>query len=539
MHKKIFVLLVVFLAACATNTNLNIRTNPYTEFYVNQVSGQPAAFHSTTSTPEIRHGGDPKNDDTKMLEDGYVRVGYSIFNGQKIAEAEAATQAKAVGADVVIIYFKYASTGYGAMPFFLPDTQTLTASALGAPGVSPISGAANMPMTANPTAMFPSMNVHRYDHFASYWTKAPPAIFGAVIEEFTVNERQRNGGNIGVVVSAVVKRSPAFMKNIARGDVIKRIGDIDTWESQSYSEAITRYAGMSVKVVLLRNGAEIDKKILLNKAQPIEEAEALPNAASSVIPESITPQQPSPRQSNPEYSESKALAYEWAEKSYQSALKEEWAEVIRTASVAVSLNPEAVNAYINRAWAYTAKGLFNKASADINRALEIEPDNVLALNNRGIIFRNTGAWGLARTDFENACKKSFEVSCNNFKELTGYALSDISLHTGNLLDSSVVSFNNSDWDEVNRISTQILKVDPKNAVAYANRSGAFSGKSMLKEALDDANMAIMLNPDLAIGYQNRGYVLELMGNKNEARIDYEIACQLKLEFGCASFKKLN
>jgi len=159
----------------------------------------------------------------------------------------------------------------------------------------------------------------------------------------------------------------------------------------------------------------------------------------------------------------------------------------------------------------------------IDRALTISPDNPIALQ--------------AKNDFENACRKKLELSCNNFKELTGYSPLEIPQYVNKLLDDGTAAFNKHDWDEAIKITSEILKLDPNNSVAYANRSGAFANKKMLKESLGDGNISVRLNPDLAIGYQNRGYALELMGNKKDAALDYEIACRLKLEIGCSSLQR--
>ena len=73
---------------------------------------------------------------------------------------------------------------------------------------------------------------------------------------------------------------------------------------------------------------------------------------------------------------------DWLSKSDSSMRDGNWAEVIRTASVAIHRDPDSAKAYINRSFAYNQKEFFKLAIADSNKALTLDPLNVLALVNR-------------------------------------------------------------------------------------------------------------------------------------------------------------
>jgi Flp pilus assembly protein TadD len=60
----------------------------------------------------------------------------------------------------------------------------------------------------------------------------------------------------------------------------------------------------------------------------------------------------------------------------------------------------------------------------------------------------------------------------------------------------------------------------------------------LSEALADSETAIRLNPDDGLGFNNRGYVYELMKKTRQAALDYEISCGLKAQVGCANLKRI-
>jgi len=103
------------------------------------------------------------------------------------------------------------------------------------------------------------------------------------------------------------------------------------------------------------------------------------------------------------------------EKSFYSLQKGEWDEAIRLASVAISLDPQLVSAYINRAWAYCEKGLYDKAIGDCNKALSIIPKNALAYNNRGLAYHRKGDIGKAIKDYKKACKLGLGIACVNLR----------------------------------------------------------------------------------------------------------------------------
>ena len=112
-------------------------------------------------------------------------------------------------------------------------------------------------------------------------------------------------------------------------------------------------------------------------------------------------------------------ALQWAQKSYESVLKGDAGEAIVAATVALTLEPDLVNAYINRSWAYSKKGQYDKAIQDCNKALDIDPDNALAYNNRGLALQGKGAIDGAKADYDKACRLGFDVACKNFQEVAG------------------------------------------------------------------------------------------------------------------------
>jgi len=228
-------------------------------------------------------------------------------------------------------------------------------------------------------------------------------------------------------------------------------------------------------------------------------------------------------------------ANSWVDKSYKSIQKKQWAEVIRTASVAISLNPENDLAYSNRASGYAEKGFFEEALEDSNAAIDINPENLYAYNNRGVVYKKTGKEDLALADFRLACEAGFDISCQNFKEIKGYFPYE---EVQYLLSLSHNKFKEKNYKEVVIITKKLIAIDPKNETAFSNSCAAKAMLGLLDEAKQDCLKSIEINPDYGTVYNNYGYVFEKLGKIDEAILYYEISCGLNYSPACKELKML-
>ena len=80
----------------------------------------------------------------------------------------------------------------------------------------------------------------------------------------------------------------------------------------------------------------------------------------------------------PEPNNNRGLAY---------ADKEDYDRAIADYDKALELDPKDATAYNNRGFTYDKKGDYDKAIADYNKALELDPKDATAYNNRGIHLR--------------------------------------------------------------------------------------------------------------------------------------------------------
>ena len=91
----------------------------------------------------------------------------------------------------------------------------------------------------------------------------------------------------------------------------------------------------------------------------------------------------------------------------------DWDGAIRSATAAVTLDPENEVAYTNRAGAYAEKGLVREAIDDCNKALSINPYYALAFNNRGYAMERDGQMYQAIEDYDTSCRMGNELACKN------------------------------------------------------------------------------------------------------------------------------
>ncbi len=143
-------------------------------------------------------------------------------------------------------------------------------------------------------------------------------------------------------------------------------------------------------------------------------------------------------------------------------------------SEAVRLNPTDTQAYYNRAVCYWRTRKLDQALADLDKAIGLMPNHARSHGIRGAIH------------LEKAEDKQ--------------AIAEL---------------------------TEALRHDPKLVEAYGWRGGAYAIQGQHALAIADLSEAIRLDPGKPAGYVGRARVYRAIGNERQARLDEEMARELR------------
>lgn len=94
------------------------------------------------------------------------------------------------------------------------------------------------------------------------------------------------------------------------------------------------------------------------------------------------------------------------------------------------------------------------------------------------------------------------------------------------------------WQQAIHAATQAMTLDAKLVDAYIVRSWAYAENGQTRQALEDVGVAIGMDPDNALAYNNRAYVYELLENTDSALEDYRNACTLAYQPACETVRQL-
>lgn len=100
------------------------------------------------------------------------------------------------------------------------------------------------------------------------------------------------------------------------------------------------------------------------------------------------------------------------------------------------------------------------------------------------------------------------------------------------LDQSADFLRRANWGEAVRTATKALANDPKADLAYVFRAWAYIEMGKTDQALVDLGIALDINPDSGVAYNNRGYAFQVKKDYERAKSDFWTACDLDFENGC-------
>jgi tetratricopeptide (TPR) repeat protein len=160
--------------------------------------------------------------------------------------------------------------------------------------------------------------------------------------------------------------------------------------------------------------------------------------------------------------------------------------------------------YSNRAAAYHDQGDNDRAIADLNEAIRLDPKLAMAFNNRGAAYNEQGDNDRAIADYNEAIRidPKFAMAFSN----RGNAYSDKGDN-----DRAIADYN------------ETIRIDPKFATAFQNRGSAYHDKGDNDRAIADYSEAIRIDPKSSEAYFARGRLYLFAGSVEKALADFNQA----------------
>jgi tetratricopeptide (TPR) repeat protein len=235
------------------------------------------------------------------------------------------------------------------------------------------------------------------------------------------------------------------------------------------------------------------------------------------------------------------LAAAFLNRGKAHANKADFDRAIADFNEAIRLNPNdsfTAAATYNRGGAYQAKGDLDRAIADFTAAIRLDPAFADAYNNRGNTYQAKGDFDPAIADFTEALR----LAANDAAVSTGAPGAPDG--TGGVGGNAYLYANRGaayarkgDLDHAIADFSEAIRLDPKLAAGYHNRGNAYQAKSDFDRAIADFGEAIRLDPKAAAGYYNRGSAYQTKGDLDHAIADFDETIRLDPAFAAAYYHR--
>jgi tetratricopeptide (TPR) repeat protein len=185
----------------------------------------------------------------------------------------------------------------------------------------------------------------------------------------------------------------------------------------------------------------------------------------------------------------------------------EYAAALADLNQALELDPDDVWAIAHRGATYRQMREYPAALADLDRALELKPNYVWAIATRGATYRRIGDFAAALADLDRA----IELDPNAVWAILNRG--DVYRRMGEY-KAALADFNRA------------IELNPNNAWAITRRGVIYWSLKQYPEALADLNQAIEFEPNYAWGFAVRGFTYGVLGQYPAALADLDRAIEL-------------
>jgi protein O-mannosyl-transferase len=187
--------------------------------------------------------------------------------------------------------------------------------------------------------------------------------------------------------------------------------------------------------------------------------------------------------------------------------------------MAIALNPYNYDAYMNLGVAFEKLGQIDKARENVEKAISAKPSSHEAYLYRGVLYEETGQLDKAIVDYTRA----IALDSSDFE---AYNNRGIAFGKTGQLDKAIADY------------SVTIELNPRHIDAHSNRGVAYTLTGQNDRALEDFNTAILLDPNDPMTYFNRGSFYRRIGKNDLAFADFQKACDLGNERACGILHQL-
>jgi Tol biopolymer transport system component/Flp pilus assembly protein TadD len=215
--------------------------------------------------------------------------------------------------------------------------------------------------------------------------------------------------------------------------------------------------------------------------------------------------------------------------------------VAPTATALPAATPISAESYVDRAQGYFDRGEYDRAVAELDEAIDLQPDHGKAYQLRGSAYAEMGELDRAIADYDEAIRLMPDSA--ELHKLRGNAylkkddLEQARADYGEAIridpdyadayyNRGLMLFEQGDLDGALPDFDVAIQLRPDDATAYSVRGMIHSERGSLDLAVADFDKAIELDPDEALNYYGRGAAYGKMGDGDKARVDFEKCVEL-------------
>ncbi len=208
-----------------------------------------------------------------------------------------------------------------------------------------------------------------------------------------------------------------------------------------------------------------------------------------------------------------------------------WRDEITLWTDTLKKYPENIAALNSRGIAYKDKGLYDKAIEDYNEAIKLKPRNSKSYINRGTAFAKTGIYDKAILDFKKAIEinpKSI-IAKSNLERVYRIIKSDSNKTTNEEktlkipIERLISLIEKGALADALAHCNRLIETNPNVSELYNKRGVICAMKANYEEAITSFTRSIELDPLNAEAYNNRSQAYKLTGKPGPAKRDKEKA----------------